>query len=206
MAVSGTRLEANEALIECVYQDSECMASDREILILGDFNGHISELDGYTDANGNLLLQLAERLQLNIANLDPRCQMHLSEKAIERVAAEFQESQQRREANTYEEYIATLRSIMHRHMTRNKNPTRHTRKPWWDKEVAQAWQARREANRAHRRAVKTEDPEVCSHKWKYYLKLKHEMQALIQVKLANANRQMLQELRDEGRSTAAKFW
>ncbi|KAH6945790.1 hypothetical protein HPB50_009948 [Hyalomma asiaticum] len=262
MAVSGTRLEANEALIECV-------ASDREILILGDFNGHISELDGYTDPNGNLLLWLAERLQLNIANLDPRCegkytgcargsatsidyvlvshrltrllnslhideegnysagsdhnrmridfsrtqhlklprrcngsegQMHLSEKAIERVAAEFEDSQQRREANTYEEYIATLRSIMHRHMTRNKNPTRQTRKPWWDKEVAQAWQARREANRAHRRAVKTEDPEVCSHKWKYYLKLKHEMQALIQVKLANANRQMLQELRDEGRS------
>ncbi|KAH6940976.1 hypothetical protein HPB50_011540 [Hyalomma asiaticum] len=74
MAVSGTRLEANEALIECVCQDSECMASDREILILGDFNGHISELDGYTDANGNLLLRLAERLQLNIANLDPRCE------------------------------------------------------------------------------------------------------------------------------------
>ncbi|KAH6925625.1 hypothetical protein HPB50_008073 [Hyalomma asiaticum] len=275
MTVSGTRLEANEALIECVCQDSECVASDREILILGDFNGHISELDEYTDANGKLLLRLAERLQLNIANLDPRCegkytwcargsatsidyvlvshrltrllnslhideegnysagsdhnrmridfsrtqhlklprrcngsegQMHLSEKAIERVAAEFEDSQQRREANTYEEYIATLRSIMHRHKTRNKNPTRHTRKPWWDKEVAQAWQAHREANRAHRRAVKTEDPEVCSHKWKYYLQLKHEMQALIQVKLANANRQMLQELRDEGRSTATKFW
>ncbi|KAH6947831.1 hypothetical protein HPB50_021639 [Hyalomma asiaticum] len=85
-------------------------------------------------------------------------QMHLSEKAIERVAAEFEDSQQRREANTYEEYIATLRSIMRRHMTRNKNPTRHTRKPWWDK-VAQAWQARREANRAHHRGVKTEDPE-----------------------------------------------
>ncbi|KAH6948156.1 hypothetical protein HPB50_023106 [Hyalomma asiaticum] len=185
MAVSGTRLEANEALIECVCQDSECVASDREILILGDFNGHMSELDGYTDANGNLSLRLAERLQLNIANLDPRwsdhnrmsidfsrkqhlklprrCngsvgQMHLSEKAIERVASEFEDSQQRREANTYEEYIATLRSIMHRHMTRNQNPTSHTRKPWWDKEVAQAWQARREANRAHRRAVKTEDP------------------------------------------------
>ncbi|KAH6921208.1 hypothetical protein HPB50_027805 [Hyalomma asiaticum] len=64
--------------------------------------------------------------------------MHLSKKAIERVATEFQDSQQQREANTYEEYIATLRSIMHRHMTRNQNPTRHTRKPWWDKEVAQA--------------------------------------------------------------------
>lgn len=72
--------------------------------------------------------------------------------------------------------------------------------------MAQAWQARREANHAHRRAVKTEDPEACSKKWKHYLKLKHEMQALIQMKLANANRQMLQDIRDEGRSTAAKFW
>ncbi|KAH6940600.1 hypothetical protein HPB50_003000 [Hyalomma asiaticum] len=68
------RLEANEALIECVCQDS--VTSNREILIL-DFNEHISELDGYTDANGNLMLQLAERLRLNIANLDPRCEGNL---------------------------------------------------------------------------------------------------------------------------------
>ncbi|KAH7957837.1 hypothetical protein HPB52_023237 [Rhipicephalus sanguineus] len=74
MAVSGTGLEANDALTECVCQDSECVTSDREMLILGDFNGHISELDGYTDANGSLSMQLAERLQLDIANLDPRCE------------------------------------------------------------------------------------------------------------------------------------
>ncbi|KAH7984354.1 hypothetical protein HPB52_019743 [Rhipicephalus sanguineus] len=91
-------------------------------------------------------------------------------------------------------------------MSRNKNPARHTRKLWWDTEVAQAWQARREANRAHRRAVKAKDPEVCSDKWQHYVKLKHEMQALVQMKLANANRQMLQDLREEGKSTAAKFW
>uniref|UniRef100_L7LU83 Putative tick transposon n=1 Tax=Rhipicephalus pulchellus TaxID=72859 RepID=L7LU83_RHIPC len=274
MAVSGSRLEANEALIDCVCQDSKCVTSDREVLILGDFNGHISELDGYTDANGSLLMQLAERLQLDIANLDPRCegkytwcargsatsidyvlvshnltrllnsldideegdysigsdhnriridfsrtqylkprhrmrsegQLHLPAKAIEVVAAEFEDSKRRREAETYEEYVDILRNIMRRHMSRNKNPARHTRKLWWDKEVSQAWQARREANRAHRRAVKAKDPEVCSNKWQHYLKLKHEMQALVQMKLANANRQMLQDLRDEGKSTAAKFW
>ncbi|KAH7982429.1 hypothetical protein HPB52_005000 [Rhipicephalus sanguineus] len=113
-------------------------------LVLGDFNGHISELDGYTDANGSLLMQLAERLQLDIANLDPR----------------REGNQQRREAGTYEEYVVTLRSIIRWHMTRSKNPARHSRKQWWDNEVAQAWQARREANRAHRRAVKAEDPEL----------------------------------------------
>lgn len=133
-------------------------------------------------------------------------QMHLPVKAIEVAAAEFEGSPQRREAVTYEEYVDTLRSIMRRLMTRNKNPARHSRKQWWDNEVAQAWQARREANRAHRRAVKAKDPEVCSNKWKHYLKLEHEMQALVQMKLANANRQMLHDLRDEGKSTTATFW
>ncbi|KAL3198234.1 hypothetical protein MRX96_014469 [Rhipicephalus microplus] len=48
---------------------------------------------------------------------------------------------------------------MGRHMSCNKNPVRHTRKEWWENEVAQAWQARTAANRAHRRAVKAKDPE-----------------------------------------------
>ncbi|KAH7957459.1 hypothetical protein HPB52_019096 [Rhipicephalus sanguineus] len=95
---------------------------------------------------------------------------------------------------------------MRRHMTRNKNLVRHSRKQWWDNEVAQAWQARREANHANRRAVKAEDPEVCSNKCKHYLKLNHEIHALLEMKLANANRQMLHDLRDEGKSTAPKFW
>ncbi|KAL3187730.1 hypothetical protein MRX96_024757 [Rhipicephalus microplus] len=94
---------------------------------------------------------------------------------------------------------------MRRHMSRNKNLVLHMRKQWWDKEVAQAWQARREANRAHLRAVKTKDPEVCSDKRQDYVKVKHEMQALVQMKLANANSNMLRDLREEGKPMAAKF-
>lgn len=72
MAVRGVRTEANEKLIEFVCQDVMYLTNNQEILILGDFNGHISELEGYTDVNGNLLMQLAERL-LDIAFLDHRC-------------------------------------------------------------------------------------------------------------------------------------
>ncbi|KAH8023139.1 hypothetical protein HPB51_011253 [Rhipicephalus microplus] len=45
-----------------------------EVLVLGDFNGHISELNGYTDANGKLLTQLAEQLQLEILNSASCCE------------------------------------------------------------------------------------------------------------------------------------
>ncbi|KAL3188226.1 hypothetical protein MRX96_023972 [Rhipicephalus microplus] len=52
----------------------ERLAGCREVPILGDFNGHISELDGYTDVNGKLLIQLSERLQLEILNNIPCCE------------------------------------------------------------------------------------------------------------------------------------
>ncbi|KAL3179611.1 hypothetical protein MRX96_037991 [Rhipicephalus microplus] len=52
MAVQGAHYAENERLL-CVFEDAERLAGCREVLILGDCNGHISELDGYTDANSN---------------------------------------------------------------------------------------------------------------------------------------------------------
>lgn len=40
---------------------------------MGDFNGHVQLIDGYQDRNGGLMLQLAERLSLEVANLRPDC-------------------------------------------------------------------------------------------------------------------------------------
>ncbi|KAL3245618.1 hypothetical protein MRX96_046835 [Rhipicephalus microplus] len=74
MAVQGAHYAENERLLECVLEDAECLAGCREVLILGDFNGHISELDGYTDANGKVLIRLSERLQLKILNNISRCE------------------------------------------------------------------------------------------------------------------------------------
>ncbi|KAL3214579.1 hypothetical protein MRX96_034852 [Rhipicephalus microplus] len=104
--------------------------------------------------------------------------MHLPGKSIEAAAAEFEDSERRREAKTYEEYIDIWLSAMPWHMSRNTNPVRHAREQWWDNEVTQTWKARREANRAHHRAVKAKYPEVCNEEMQHYVKLKLEMQAL----------------------------
>ncbi|KAL3214639.1 hypothetical protein MRX96_034803 [Rhipicephalus microplus] len=106
----------------------------------------------------------------------------------------------------YQEYVDILRSIMRRHMSRNKKPhAPHVQTVGGIRKSLRGGRHGREANRAHRRAVKSKDPEVCSDKWQHYIKLKHEMQALVQMKLANANRQMLQYLQEEGKSMAAKL-
>ncbi|KAM7298924.1 uncharacterized protein ISCGN_019491 [Ixodes scapularis] len=41
---------------------------------MGDFNGHLSELDGWEDSNGRRLLWLAEELQLEVLNLRSTCE------------------------------------------------------------------------------------------------------------------------------------
>ncbi|KAH8042709.1 hypothetical protein HPB51_025541 [Rhipicephalus microplus] len=57
--------------------------------------------------------------------------MYLLAKAIEAMAAKFEDSERQREAKTYKEYVDVLRNIMRRHRSCNKNPVRHTRKQWW---------------------------------------------------------------------------
>ncbi|KAH7972898.1 hypothetical protein HPB52_018512 [Rhipicephalus sanguineus] len=275
LTVKGVHYEENERLLECVLGDAERLAGCREVLILGDFNGHISELDGYTDANGKLLTQLAERLQLEILNAASRCEgqttwcargsgtsidyalasdglvkalrrLHIDEEgmhsigsdhnrlrldfskaqhqkpdskrrltpnrylpvnSLEKVAEQFERSPERENAKTYEEYVSVLCHIMERHkVTSGTRPARYDRKPWWDKEVAEAWHARREANRSHRRAVKMKDAVQTDVTWQRYLQLKRDMQALVQVKLSKSNVLFLQKLKSEGRNAAQKFW
>ncbi|KAH8034793.1 hypothetical protein HPB51_002207 [Rhipicephalus microplus] len=64
--------EGNVRLIGCVREDARRLQADNELIVIGDFNGHLSELDGHLDANGKLLLQLAEDLDLIIMNLEPQ--------------------------------------------------------------------------------------------------------------------------------------
>ncbi|KAH7964512.1 hypothetical protein HPB51_027250 [Rhipicephalus microplus] len=53
-------------------------AADNELIVIGDFNGHTSELDWHLDANGKLLLQLAEDLDLVIMNPEPQWEGQLT--------------------------------------------------------------------------------------------------------------------------------
>lgn len=48
----------------CVRTPSSIGTTDKELMIPGDFNGPLAELDGYTDRNGDLVLQLGDQLNL----------------------------------------------------------------------------------------------------------------------------------------------
>lgn len=61
---------AKEQLIECIYGGMERLTDGRKALILRYFNGHIPKRDGYLYANRKFLSQLANRLQLDIVNIN----------------------------------------------------------------------------------------------------------------------------------------
>ncbi|KAH7942051.1 hypothetical protein HPB49_020103 [Dermacentor silvarum] len=74
LGVSSNQHSENTNVVRCIRHDIERWGHSREVLILGDFNGHIQELDGYTDHNGKLVLEMAQELSLEIANLRADCE------------------------------------------------------------------------------------------------------------------------------------
>ncbi|KAH8029907.1 hypothetical protein HPB51_005209 [Rhipicephalus microplus] len=127
-AADGAHNVENERLLECVLEDMERLAGCREVPILGDFNGHISELDGYTDVNGKLLIQLIKsdhnRLRLDLSKAyhrEPNTERratptrYLPGNALQTVAEQFEASPKSEEAKTYEEYVSELCRIMEMH-------------------------------------------------------------------------------------------
>ncbi|KAH6948251.1 hypothetical protein HPB50_023301 [Hyalomma asiaticum] len=54
--------------------DVQRWAADREVLLMGDFNGHLQALDGFQDFNGDLVDLTARDLNLEIANLRDDCE------------------------------------------------------------------------------------------------------------------------------------
>lgn len=74
LAVGSAREDENQAIMSCVVKDAMAIGGGKSILIMGDFNGHIAELDGWEDSNGRRLLKIAEELQLEMVNLRPTCE------------------------------------------------------------------------------------------------------------------------------------
>ncbi|KAH7954694.1 hypothetical protein HPB49_020982 [Dermacentor silvarum] len=274
LAVASGQHDGNDRVIHCIIQDVKRWATEREVLLMGDFNGHIHPSDGYQDHNGKILLRCAEELSLEIVNLRADCkgeftwcargsrstidyalvsaklaaritQVHIDEagqfslgsdhnrirlsfsasahqascvrpqrrpglylpnRSVEQVAEDFEQCSKRREAQSYDEFVHALRSVMHEHMVRDRLDAHKPCNPWWDKEVEMAWRARRQANREHRRTVKGLDAEACAAAWALYLEVKHKVQILVQNKIADHNLRLVQSIRMEGKSAAGKFW
>ncbi|KAH7980552.1 hypothetical protein HPB49_017178 [Dermacentor silvarum] len=80
-----------------------------------------------------------------------------------------------------------------------------TKRSWWDGEVQAAVEARRIANRQHRRTAKLSDDTACQAAWENHLQAKHKMQTMTQRKIAEAECKTLLALWKEGKGTGAKF-
>ncbi|XP_064474516.1 uncharacterized protein LOC135388711 [Ornithodoros turicata] len=66
---TGAQEEKNITMAKCLEKDIEDLKKTHDIMILGDFNAHLEELDGRLDKNGQRLLNIAENHDLIIANL-----------------------------------------------------------------------------------------------------------------------------------------
>lgn len=60
-------------LPQCLHGDVRRMDQRVEVLIMGDFNGHLETLDGKQNGNGRLLRRLTDDLDLEVVNLRDTC-------------------------------------------------------------------------------------------------------------------------------------
>lgn len=44
----------NRRITQCIAEDIQRWGFNREVLIMGDFNGHVQSIDGFQDHNGEL--------------------------------------------------------------------------------------------------------------------------------------------------------
>lgn len=72
LGVSSDQRTENSEVVQCIKHDIERWGRGKQVMLLGDFNAHIQELDGYTDHNGALVQSLSDELCLCIVNLRGR--------------------------------------------------------------------------------------------------------------------------------------
>ncbi|KAL3214833.1 hypothetical protein MRX96_051417 [Rhipicephalus microplus] len=63
----------NRCITQCIAEDIQRWGSNREILNMRDFNGHVQIIDGFQEHNGALMLQLTETFSLAFTNFRPDC-------------------------------------------------------------------------------------------------------------------------------------
>ncbi|KAH6948083.1 hypothetical protein HPB50_022808 [Hyalomma asiaticum] len=74
LVVANGAHSGNADIMRYISEDVNRWTGAKEVLILGDVNGHIQSIDGYEDSNGSLLLETAWALSLEVLNLRPDCE------------------------------------------------------------------------------------------------------------------------------------
>lgn len=65
--------EQNKELVDCLRKDIKKFKESGEVILVGDLNAHIEDLDGYTDYSGSMVLDMCEEQQLVIVNREHKC-------------------------------------------------------------------------------------------------------------------------------------
>ncbi|KAG0417308.1 hypothetical protein HPB47_005708 [Ixodes persulcatus] len=178
---------------------------------MGDFNGHLVEIDGREDDNGRRLRQMSEDCELEILNLREECvgqrTWMLRDCDIEVVCRDFEEINTRTNALTYEEYAGELKQAIATHSVVRGTPGKRRLVPWWDAEIRRAIQRRQEANREHHRALRAlgKAPETL-RLWEEYQALKAKTHDIVKGKRQAHDCKKMADIRKGGRKAGEKFW
>lgn len=73
MATQGEISEWNQEIYRCLQKDLTEINTNEPVMIVGDFNGHILEIDQREDMNGKQLKTFVELNNLNIGNISEKC-------------------------------------------------------------------------------------------------------------------------------------
>lgn len=135
----------------------------------------------------------------------------LNDRQLQEVAKNIESmvSKQPQREWTYGELIGIFKRELEKGQIRKLGSKQGKYKPksWWDREVKEAVEQRKDACRKHRAAKKRgATPEEVETKWEEYLAMKREAMALIQAKIAKVGVQWMLEIRKKDRNASKKFW
>ncbi|KAG0441865.1 hypothetical protein HPB47_015827 [Ixodes persulcatus] len=131
----------------------------------------------------------------------------LSEGDIEAVCQDFDESEQRMNAATYEEYATELRQAIAKRSVARSAQEKRRLVPWWDAEIGRAIRYRQDANREHRQALKSFGKGLETLQlWEEYQRRKALTQAIVEEKKQAHDCKEMADIQKGGKKAGEKFW
>lgn len=111
---------------------------------------------------------------------------------------------------SFVQFINILKAQMDKTKERRRKPKtgrRRAKKKWWDADVREAIQERKNAAREHRRAKSTKSSfEKVEKAWARYLECKKRAATLVQEKIRNVGLEWVREIGKKDKSAPRKFW
>ncbi|KAG0413880.1 hypothetical protein HPB47_008964 [Ixodes persulcatus] len=126
---------------------------------------------------------------------------------IEAVCQDFEESEQRMIAATYEEYATELRQAVAKRSVPRSAQGKRRLVPWWDAEIGRAIRYRQDTNQEHRQALKSfgKGSETLQL-WEEYQRRNALTQAIVEKKKQAHDCREMADIRKGEKKAGEKFW